>query len=277
MKLEKLGLLFVGALALGIAGCGDDDNDNDNDNGGGGPQLLTLSGLLHSHPLNDVAAQAAEASVTLADLAVAVVNPTDATQVRGSTVIDATACTEQGCPFTVTEVSGEDVAFGLVFVTDNTPGSAANAFVKTGSGAAAKETIDAAQAADGNIPDCNAFVFTQAAAEIVAGVTQNTVEDAVANGFLVGMVVDATNAPVEGATIAGNNPNLTAVYPNADFSDVGTATANHGMFFAVSTAPSTQISFWDVTGPEGGTNTWPAARPAGTTAGSGYAVMMVAN
>jgi hypothetical protein len=121
-----------------------------------------------------------------------------------------------------------NVALGAVVMADDTGwDGGAGSYFPTGTGVigwssnSEKVCVDTAAV----------FVVTT---QMVAGFDQLPNIDSASEGFVMGMVVSAAGAPVEGAVIKkGDGSDVDSVYyPNANFTDLttGTATANHGIY-----------------------------------------------
>lgn len=123
-----------------------------------------------------------------------------------------------------------NVALGAVVLTDDEPmDGAEGSYFPTGTGVKGWTTNDEKVCVD------NAVAFA-VPNTIISALDQAQLTDSAHDGLVMGLVVDASGTPVEGAVIkkqdGSNWVDLGAVYyPSADFSDMtGTATASTGVF-----------------------------------------------
>ena len=102
---------------------------------------------------------------------------------------------------------------------------------------------------------------------------------------MIGTVIGKLSAgivPVAGATITTSATTIARVsilYPNDDFTGVGTSTASHGTFLVVPkpVSPLTSIvGTWSVTPPADDTRVW-TSLTAGTTPGTAFVILFAAN
>jgi hypothetical protein len=134
------------------------------------------------------------------------------------------------------------------------------------------------KATEGKLAMFTAAFATDAAlpghATIVAG-------DLETRGFMLGTVINKVSEggmPVMGAMVTTTDTRATILYPNADFSGVGTSTAAHGTILVVPklAAPGSIVATWKVMPPSGDAHTW-ADSTAGTSPGTAFVLLFPAS
>ena len=258
---------------------------------------VTVSGVAAPHPLT--APVGMNPATDFSMLAVAVVDPVavladpNATPLAGG-ALDTSAgnCGTSGCAWHFDNVDISKISIGLVGVVDDTRTPAASRlWIKTGTGAGSIDFINMIIANPMPITGVPLFVVSKATeARLALGAAAALSDPAIVagsletRGFMIGTVLskrtDSPPTPVEGATIttADTAMRLAILYPNATFNGFGAATASHGMFLAIpkSATSSAVVTDWTVTGPSGGSLTWPTYK-AGTSPGTAFVLLMPAN
>ncbi len=159
------------------------------------------------------------------------IKPTSAILPGDPPILTTTASDADGL-FSIDCFDITDVTVGLVLITDDTtPDGAAGDYFPTGTGvmgfAAATDAVCSTTAAAMAVPN----TLVAGIEALSAGKTVPV--SAAADGFVLGMVVDATGAQVEGATITLADGTVfdEVYYPAADMSNLdGVATSANGMY-----------------------------------------------
>ena len=226
----RLFLFAITLSMLAFTAC-DDSDDNTTDTTSDSTDLASSccpnapEGAIHisanGQVINLATQQGAQVDLTPIEPQAALA-PGDPTHL-GDTSTDA-----QGA-FNIDCLDVTNIALGLVVLTDD-PGfdGGQGDFFPTGTGIKAWKTNEEKTCVEGAM----AIALPNT---MVAALDQLPNIDSINEGFVMGMVVDDAQAPVEGATItAGDGSDLSAgaYYPNADFSDLtsGTATSPNGLF-----------------------------------------------
>ncbi len=305
MSKLRFAIGVVGALALGA--CSSSSGPPaDGGTGGGdggqdvaadaGPALVTVSGTASPHPLTPLLETPTPTDFSM--MAVAVVDPSvvlanaAAPPLKGGPLDTSPAnCPAGACAWSFDNVDITNISLGLVGIVQDTR-TTNPLWVKTGTGAGSADFLTmirmtrqpitgrilyaVSKATEGKLAAFSALVIPDTT--IVAGTLET-------RGFMIGTVVgkvSAGAAPVAGAVITTSAANLaraSIVYPNADFTGVGTSTAAHGTFLVVPKPVTPQTSIvgtWSVTPPTGDTNTW-TPLTAGTTPGTAFVILFAAN
>ncbi len=111
--------------------------------------------------------------------------------------------------------------------------------------------------------------------QMQAGLDQITGLDKNAVGYIIGIVMDASHAPIEGATVVkgSGDPLDTVLYPNADFTAFdGAATSANGVYLI-----PTQLSLTPLMGVKDGYTWKNDLFKAATVPGAAYFVPLIAN
>jgi hypothetical protein len=195
-------------------------------------------------------------------------------------------------------ITGVDLSnpnlLGLVGeVQDLRTGDAGDArvWVTTGTGMGSMADLAAVRAAPAPITGRRAFAVSyklEAKLGTFLGPALKTTfnpGDLAARGFLIGHITGtlptdgSMPAPVAGATVTATGP-FDVVYPNADFSGVGTATSSSGIFLMVphltqAGQPQSVVASWQVVPPANDTRSWPAYL-AGSNPNNAFIIILFA-
>ena len=254
--------------------------------------LVTISGTAAPHPLNAalLAGQTLDFSmlkVSIVDPAAVILNP-NATPL-GSMALDTSTgnCdATNGCKWMLTGVNITNPnLLGLVGTLEDTRTGDARVWVKTGTGMGTMADVGNARMNPGSpITDRRAFIVSRALeAKLGAFLgpalgTTFAPGDLEARGFLIGHVVGKVSLgamPVAGAKVAATGP-FDYVYPNADFSGVGTTTSANGLFLMVPKEAKAVVASWDVVPPAGDTRTW-ETHLAGANPNNAFVIILQAS
>jgi hypothetical protein len=261
--------------------------------GANGPVLVTVSGRAAAHPLNAQLGATEDFSmlqVAVVDPLATISNPT--APPLGQIALDTSAanCDATGCAFSLAGVDISKQTLGLVGSLEDKRAAGARLWVKTGTGLGTKEFVAAVKKAPAPITDRRAFaVSRKLEAKLAAFVTTVlgatlTADALEARGYLIGHIVGRLSegtpdpVPVAGATLvsAGTAGEMfDVVYPNALFTDKGTATSTSGIFLVVPKAAAPIVTSWNVVPPTGDTRRWEMSL-AGTNPGSAFVVILPA-
>jgi hypothetical protein len=262
---------------------------------GGGRTLVTISGTAAPHPLNAALGASEDFSqlkVSIVDPAVVLTNP-NAPPAASMTLdmsdgnCDATA----GCKWSLSGVDITNITLGLVGTLEDKRADSARVWLKTGTGMGTGNFLKAVRMAPAPITDRRAFAVSRkleaklvAFVDKVLGLTL-AAGDLETRGFLIGHVVGKLSEGhpdpegVAGATVVPGGTSATTfdlIYPNADFSGKGTATAAGGIFLMIPKAEASIVTTWDVVPPAGDTRTWPQ-HLAGSNPGNAFVIILPAN
>jgi hypothetical protein len=277
----------TGAAGTGVAGSGAAGTGA---GGTTGKVLVTVSGAAAPHPLNDALMASADFSmlkVAIADPAATIVDPNAAP--LGSMALDTSTgnCDATlGCKWSLSGIDITHQTLGLVGTLEDTRTGDARLWVKTGTGMGTAADVAAVIAAPAPITMRRAFIVSRkleaTLGKFVGTVLNQTFNpgDLEVRGFLIGHVVDKlSSAPmpagVAGATVAATG-DFDVIYPNADFSGKGAATAASGIFLMVPHTAMPVVTMWDVVPPTGDTRTW-TKHLAGANPNNAFIIIMPAD
>jgi len=157
----------------------------------------------------------------------AAISPMDALTNPQPTPLKSAVSAETTGAFSLDCFDVTDVVLGMVVLTDDeTPDGTGGTYFPTGTGVKGWSTPEEKVCVD------NAVVFAVPNAMVTA-LKQLPSVDPDKNGFIMGMVMNKNNQPVEGAVVkkAGGADLNTIYYPSADFSKFdGTSTSANGIF-----------------------------------------------
>ena len=294
-------LALVGALALG--GCSSNngnpvDSGTGTDTGTDAPAAVkvTVSGTASPHRLTprlDPTADFTQMLVAVVDPMTVIAHPLDPPLAGGPLDTTAANCpAATGCAWSFDNVDISKITLGLVGIVDDARPAGSRKWVKTGTGAGASSFILMVQ--QNPVPITNRVLFAVSKASEGALATfaaafgpDSTVAPGVleTRGFMLASIVGKLSEgamPVAGATITTNDTRTNIIYPNADFSGVGTSTAVHGTVLVVPKAPgdsgmtSSIVASWHITPPSGDARAWPDLT-AGTSPGAAFVLLFAAN
>lgn len=216
----------------------------------------------------------------------------------------AAVCPGTTCaaPFSFTDVPVDTATntFGLLAILDDarpvlSDGGVAAKWVRTGTGIANQAQLGAA-ITSGTLGPRPIFAISAAfeagLAQFVAGARAATSGDGITGapgtlamrGFVLAMILANDTpkpTPVAGATFApmldANASKYVVLYPNADFTGVGTSTSATGLvlIYPIGTGLA-PVGAWLVTPPAGSTTTWPA-QVVGAQANGAVVLLDVSN
>jgi len=285
------------ALACGNGKSSDNDGGTGGSGGTGGAAPITdggadavtsgkiaINGVASPFP-GDAETDFTQLKLSIADpVAVLANQPPLAEQLSFDTSTAVCPGTTCAAPFSFTDVPVDTATntFGLLAILEDlrpTPsgGSMPAKWVRTGTGIANQAQL-AAAIASGTLGPRPIFAvsaaFEAGLAQFVAGARAATNGDGITGapgtlatrGFVLAMILANDTpkpTPVAGATIApmiaANASKYVVLYPNADFTGVGTSTSASGLvvIYPISTGLA-PVGAWLVTPPAGSTATWPA-------------------
>jgi hypothetical protein len=263
--------------------------------GNGGRALVTISGTAAAHPLNALLG----ASEDFSQLKISIVDPATVLTMpnappAASMTLDTTTtgnCDANGCKWSLSGVDITNITLGLVGTLEDKRTGDARLWVKTGTGMGTGNFLKTVRLAPAPITDRRAFaVSRKLEAKLVAFVnkvlgTTLAAGDLEARGFLIGHVVGKLSEGhpdpdgVAGATVVPGGTTASMfdlIYPNADFTAKGSATAASGIFLMIPKATASIVTTWDVVPPMGDTRTWPQ-HLAGANPGNAFIIILPAN
>jgi hypothetical protein len=290
-------LLTSGALAVA---CGkgkptEDPTGAGGAGGGSGRVLVTVSGSVAPHPLNAKLGASDDFSmlqVAIIDPLTTLADPT--TPPLASMPLDTSAANcdaALGCAFSLIGVDITKQTLGLVGSVDDKRAAGAQLWVKTGTGLATKEQLAEVRAMPAPITNRRGFaVSRKLQAKLAAFVSKTlgitlTADELEARGYLIGHVVGKVSEgnpdpiPVAGATVTSSSTTtepFELLYPNADFTAKGTATAADGLFIVVPKTAASFVTSWNVVPPQDDPRVW-ATSLGGTTPGGAFVMILPAN
>jgi hypothetical protein len=288
--------IAVGAL---VAACGKGkptDDATGTAGTGGGRVLVTVSGHVSPHPLAAKVGASEDFSmlqVAIVDPLATLADPTRPPLAQMSLDTQAVNCDAvAGCGFSLFGVDITNQTLGLVGSVDDQRPAGSQLWVKTGTGLATKETLEAVRqepAPRAPIQDRRGFAVSRKLQEKLAAFvgtalgTPLTGDELQSRGYLIGHVVGklegaADPLPVAGATVTTSATGAVpfeVLYPNATFTAKASVTGPDGIFLVVPKAAMSVVTSWNVVPPEGDARTWDAAL-AGTSPGSAFVAILPA-
>ena len=205
---------------------------------------ITIDGEVDVHPVSAALAAATSTTVTLDNTTLAMARAVGllsgnapiltysdqaCTPVMGDLTPDTADPTK--ATFSLQNVNADNVSLGLIAVVDNKTGS--SNFVNTATGIAAPPFTNNA------VSGASAFAVTAATEQALDAAEGLTAGKLLSDGFILGMFLDSTGAPIEGVTLTdkSGNPITDAFYPKADLSGpTGTGATSASGVFVVSKA-----------------------------------------
>jgi hypothetical protein len=256
--------------------------------GGSTRVTVTISGTAAPHPLDAALTATADFSmlrVAIVDPMAILLDPTAPDLSAMALDTSATNCdTMMNCAWTLQGVDITNLKLGLVGTLTDTRTGDAREWVKTGTGMGTAADLAAVRAAPAPITMRRAFAVSRKLEGVLgafAGKALTTTfnpGDLETRGFLIGHVVGKLSEgtpPIAGATVAATG-DFKIIYPNDDFSGVGTATASQGLFLMVPNTATSVVATWTVTPPATETRTWNQYL-AGANPGNAFIIIMAAN
>jgi hypothetical protein len=257
-----------------------------------GRTIVTISGTAAPHPLNALVMPAIPTAdfsmlkVAIVDPQAVILDPTAAP--LGSMTLDTTTSCDAtlGCAWSLPGIDITNQNLGLVGTLEDLRTGTAREWVKTGTGMGSAADVQAVIAAPAPITDRRAFIVSLKLEALLGafvgkalGQTFNP-GDLETRGFLIGHVVGKPSEgtfppPIVGATVSATG-NFDVIYPNADFSATGTATAASGIFLMVPKTAASVVATWTVNPPAGETRTWNQYL-AGANPGNAFIIILAAN
>jgi hypothetical protein len=253
---------------------------------------VTVAGTAAPHPLTarvgmNPASDFSELTVAVVDPSVVILSPTAPPLAQAALDTSPANCNAiTGCAWSLDNADISKITLGLVGIIDDTRTPAASRlWVKTGTGAGTGAFILSVQMNPAPITGRPLFAVSKATEAKLAmfaaafipepAIAPGTLE---ARGFMLGTVVGKLSAgalPVAGATVTvpPTETRLSILYPNDDFTGVGTSTASHGTILVVrkaATPLTSVVATWTIAGPGG---TW-TNLTAGTSPGTAFVLLM---
>jgi hypothetical protein len=294
------GALIVGACSSSSGNKGDSGvggsmaSDAGGDTADAGPALVTVSGTAAPHPLAKALDPNATTNFTMINVAVvdpAIVIATPAAPPLQGGALDTSAgnCPSGTCAWSFDNVNISTISLGLVGILDDARPTASRLWVKTGTGAGSAATINMFKISRAPITNVPLFAVSTATEGALAMFAAGALQDATivpgtltTRGFMIGSVVSKLSqgaTPVAGAMVTTTDTRVNIIYPNADFSGVGTSTSATGTILVVPkpvTQPTSIVATWTVTAPSGDMRVWPSLT-AGSTPGTAFVILFAAN
>jgi hypothetical protein len=261
-----------------------------------GRTIVTISGTAAPHPLNALVMPAIPAA-DFSMLKVAIVDPSatladSSAAPLGSMSLDTTtagncdATLTLGCGWTLPGIDITNQSLGLVGTLEDLRTGTDREWVKTGTGLGSAADVQAVIAAPAPITERRAFVVSLKLEALLGAFVGKALNqtfnpgDLETRGFLIGHVVgkpsEGTFPPaIVGATVSATGK-FDIIYPTADFSATGTATAASGIFIMVPKTATPVVTAWTVNPPAGETRTWNQYL-AGANPGNAFIIIMAAN
>ncbi len=226
--------------------------------------LVDVTGTFDAHAVSVELAQspldygaAGDVTITLYD-PVGVLQPGDPGFVGLGSVTDVSACVvDTPCAVSFTDVDITTLTLGLqALVIDH---RSSPQFVTTELSLLGSDTIATLKGdPSSGYHEAQIRAVSLGTLDVLALLTGGsfTSGDLLANGALMGTVLDHLGAPVTAATVNATNTNISGniFYPNESYDGVGATTASHGLFFAVADAAVRVISSWSAD--DGGVHTF---------------------
>jgi hypothetical protein len=255
---------------------------------------VTVSGTAAPHPLTAALDTTAATTmfnmidVAVVDPAVVLANPA-APPLQGGP-LNTTGCGATGCTWSFDNVDISHITLGLVGILSDERTSNA-VWVRTGTGAGAGPTIMMHAQSGAPITNVPLFAISVGTEAKLAMFAATVLQDSTIvagsltqRGFMVGTVVSKLSQgamAVPGATVVpADATRVNVIYPNADFTGVGTSTSANGTVLVVPKAGGTNatpvVTSWSVTAPSGDTRVWPTLT-AGSTPGTAFVILFAAN
>jgi hypothetical protein len=268
-------------------------SDAGGDTADAGPALVTVSGTAAPHPLAKALDPNATTNFTMinvavVDPAIVIANPTAAPLQGGALDTSAGNCSSGTCAWSFDNVNISGISLGLVGILDDAR-TTGRLWVKTGTGAGSAATINMFKVSRAPITNVPLFAVSVATEGVLAMFAAGAVPDATivpgtltSRGFMIGSVVSKLSqgaTPVAGAMVTTTDTRVNIIYPNADFSGVGTSTSATGTILVVPkpvAQPTSIVATWTVTAPSGDTRVWPSLT-AGSTPGTAFVILFAAN
>lgn len=274
-RFAKMWLVPVACLSLGVAmvACGDDDDNGNGGEGGTGgtpgtggtggtqQQTIRISGDVMAHPLSALVGGATlnfeEISLRLVNAGAALTNPANA--------VLATTDVESDGSFAFDPVDISDATVGIVLTAEGGDDVITSTIAVCEIGSSVQAALQCRDRSD-----MVAYVVPETVASKISTNLEN--EDLVANGFILGMVVDGGRNPIPGVQISTNAPQASTVTPlDADLDDAGgNTTVNTGGFVVTGTQPVIVIEPQQT-----GTTFTPSAQPVGISPNVAFQVFFV--
>jgi hypothetical protein len=179
---------------------------------------------------------------------------------------------------------------GLVGSVEDRRPAGAQLWVKTGTGLATKEMLEAVRHAPMAIVDRRGFAVSrklQAKLATFVGTalgTPLTSDELQARGYLIGHVVGKLSEgtpdplPVAGAMVTSSATGAVpfeVLYPNADLTAKLGATGPDGIFLVVARTASPVVTSWSIVPPDGDARAWDMVL-AGTSPGNAFVAILPA-
>ena len=256
--------------------------------GGSTHVTVTISGTAAPHPLDAALSATADFSmlrIAIVDPMAVLLDPTTPDLSASALDTSATNCdTMMNCAWMLQGVDITNLELGLVGTLTDTRTGDAREWVKTGTGMGTAADLMAVRATPAPITMRRAFAVSRKLEAVLGAFAGKALAttfnpgDLETRGFLIGHVVGKLSEgtpPITGATVAAMGE-FKVIYPNDDFSGVGTATASQGLFLMVPNAATSVVATWTVMPPATETRTWNQYL-AGANPGNAFIIIMAAN
>jgi hypothetical protein len=279
-------------LALTLGACGTDKKETVEETTETAVRI-EVSGTFSPHPVSagfNLAAQQAGAAAlsygAQGDITLQLVDPVDVIanptgfEPLAEQKLDVTKCaandkTVFACAFVFADVDISGLSLGLVALAID--GRATSEFVRTNTGLFGSSGLGELLQSGGDKTDAKVFAVSSASLS-VAAFTGKSEAALLADGFLFGMTLSANATPVGGTTLtAGDTSQLGIVYPNDTYNGVSTATNSAGFFIGVGNPATGAAAVNTSLEAAGGGKTWAKLPAVGTTKGTAFVLMYLAD
>lgn len=284
--------------ALAISACSSSGGNANVDSGTDAPSgKVTVSGTAAPHALTvalDPTAATTEfnmVNVAVVDPAAVLANPNATPLAGGALDTSTTNCSATtGCAWSFNNVDVSKISLGLVGILSDAR-TANPVWVETGTGAGAGPDIMMHAQSGTPITGRPLFAISTGTEAKLAMFAATVLSDTTIvagsltqRGFMVATVLPKASqgvTPVAGAMLVpADATRVNVIYPNADFTGVGTSTSANGTVLVVPKAgganANSVVTTWSITAPSGDTRVWPTLT-AGTTPGTAFIILFQAN